>query len=82
MHTFTLKGLSRAVMKKTETETGKGFTIEPNGFETADVELTIDCETLARPLGHKAMKSKSGRSSLAHGKIKARVSNRLRTYGG
>lgn len=79
---FTLKGLRREIGKRVPTEAhghhGAGFKTVPDGHETADVEIMIDVETIARQMGSKAMKSKVGRSKAMHGAIVVYLTNRKR----
>lgn len=51
----------------------ESFTSEPDGTKVGWVELYIDVETLVRQLGGRALRSKSGRSAMGHGLIKAKV---------
>lgn len=77
LQTFTLKNLRRVLHK--HNKIGRGFTTVPDGHELADIELVVDLEALARRIGIRAMRSKAGKSSMAYGLIKARVTRRERT---
>lgn len=70
-HTFTLKALRRPLSRKVET--GTGFHTVPDGEEMADIEITIDVEKLARRLGVRAMKNKTGRATIAWGLVRVKA---------
>lgn len=79
--TWTMRGIRRDVGKKVETHhEGRvnGWTTVPDGYELADVELSIDLEEVARRLGVKAMKNKSGRASMMWGLVSVKVTKRQR----
>lgn len=74
---YTLKGLRRECSRKevvpAQGNHGEGMRTVPDGYETADAELTVDVEALARRLGVKAMKNKGGRATIAWGLIVVRI---------
>lgn len=86
-HTYTLKGLRRECFRKeavpAQGNHGEGMRTVPDGHETADIELTVDVEALARRLGIKAMKNKGGRATIAWGLIvvKVPITSRKRVKG-
>lgn len=73
----THKGRARARMsKRVDRVTPSGghtSTWEPDGWREGDIVLTVDLDGLIRKLGARALASKSGRSMMAGGLIRARV---------
>lgn len=80
--TYTLKALYQTRTRKVETDDGRGMRTIPDGSETADIELTIDLDAIARRLGSKAMRNKTNRASMMWGLVKVKASNRRRSYAG
>lgn len=83
MTTFILKGLKRPLSKMVPIDPSgqagvSGYTSRPDGFQIADIEVTVDLETIAREWGLRAMKNKSGMAKALHGDVVVRVSNRRR----
>jgi hypothetical protein len=79
MASFILKGLTREVRKMVRTDDGNGRIFsraETVGTESADIEVEVDMDYLARALGEKALKSKHSKSKAQHGAIRVRAVNR------
>lgn len=70
----------RQLRKRVEinTEYAKGFTTEPDGFESAEIKVTVDMAELARIYGVGAMQNKSGRSRYMGGCVVIEVVSRQR----
>ena len=77
---FTLKGVRREITKMVRHDHATGHTIrsEPDGYETADIEVIVDLEAIANVLGRKAMKNRNSRASSLHGLVKVYASNKKR----
>jgi hypothetical protein len=71
MAIFTVRGLS--VEERKRVPTARGFTTEADGRTDYDVEFEIDEAAIARQMGPRALKNKSGASRLASGAIVCRV---------
>lgn len=78
MADYTYKSLRREVSKKVHTEDGRGMKTVPDGYETADLEIVIDVEGLAKRLGIRAMKNRSSVAVLCWGLVKVKATNRKR----
>lgn len=78
MTVHVLKNLRREIGKKVETDGGRGMKTVPDGHELADVEISVDVDALARRLGVKAMRNKTGRATISWGLVKVKVVRRQR----
>lgn len=75
----TVRNIRRDLTKRQEFEPPRiGHTTVPDGYEIADIEITADLEAIARRLGIKAMRNKSGKATALHGLVKVYVSNSKR----
>jgi hypothetical protein len=55
-----------------------GHTSVPDGFEEANIEITVNLDEILRMYGQAAMGTKSGRSKLLKGAVIVRVLDRIR----
>jgi hypothetical protein len=69
--------VSRAVVQRVKTETG--FTTVPDGALTGDATLEIDVDRIIQGLGQRALCSALGCSTVMHGAIVLRISNKRKT---
>lgn len=79
--TGTFYGFRRQLRKRGIVELSNGeksVRHVPDGYETADVEVTVDLGIIARQLATRAMGSKKGVSKYMHGAVVVRVINRKR----
>lgn len=76
---FKLNDMRRSVSKRVPTE-GKltGYTSTPDGYELADIVLTIDLNAVIQRLGLDAMRNIGGKSIGLGGLIVAKATNRRR----
>lgn len=78
--TVTFKDHRREVGRgvHTKTATSETYSTVPDGYELADITVTVDLAALARQMAVKAMKNTSGRSKCAHGAVVVTATNKRR----
>ena len=66
----------RALRKRVPAQVGTGFSTEPDGFEVAEIRVTVDMKELTRIYGVAAMGNKSGKSRYMGGCVVLEVISR------